>query len=41
MSEPAQNCENWAIFTQNYTQELYFAFKMAYSCCCCLGGNLD
>ena len=41
MSEPAQKCENYAIFKQNYTPELLIALKMAY--CCCLGfrGNLD
>ena len=41
MSEPAQNCENYAIFRQNYTLELFVAFKMAYSCCFSLWGNLD
>ena len=41
MSEPAQKCENFAIFKQNYTLELFIAFKMAYSCCFSLGGNLD
>ena len=41
MSEPAQRCENYAIFKQNYTPELFIAFKMVYSCCFSLGGNLD
>ena len=41
MSEPAQKCENYAIFRQNYTLELFVAFKMAYSCCFSLWGNLD
>ena len=41
MSELAQNCENYAILTQNYTLELFIAFKMAYSCCFSLGGNPD
>ena len=41
MSEPAQKCENYAIFKQNYTLKLFVAFKMAYSCCFSLGGNLD
>ena len=41
MSEPAQKCENNAIFKQNYAQKLLFAFKMAYSCCFGLGRNLD
>ena len=33
--EPAQKWENYAIFKQNYTLELFIALKMAY--CCCLG----
>ena len=41
MSEPAQRRENHAIFKQNYTPELFIAFKMVYSCCFSLGGNLD
>ena len=41
MSELAQNCENYAILTQNYTLELFIAFKMAYSCCFSFEGNLD
>ena len=30
-----------AIFNQIYTLKLYIAFKMAYSCCFSLGGNID
>ena len=41
MTEPAQKCENYAIFKQNYTLELFIALKMAYSCCFGLRGNLD
>ena len=41
MSEPALKCENNAIFKQIYTLKLFIAFKMAYSCCFSLGGNLD
>ena len=41
MSEPAQKCENYALFKQNYTLELFIALKMAYSCCFGLRGNLD
>ena len=41
MSEPSQKCENYAIFEQNYTLELFIALKMAYSCCFGLRGNLD
>ena len=41
MSEPAQTCENYAIFKQNYTLELLIALKMAHSCCFGLRGNLD
>ena len=37
MSEPAQKCENLAIFKQNYTLELF----IAYGCCLGLRGNLD
>ena len=41
MSEPAQKCKNnCAIFKQIYTTKLFIAFKMAYSCCFSLGGNL-
>ena len=38
MSEPAQKCENYAIFKQNFTPELLIALKMVYSG---LRGNLD
>ena len=42
MSEPAQKFENnEAISNQNYGQKLFIAFKMAYSCCCGLRGNLN
>ena len=41
MSEPAQKCENDAIFKQNYTLELFIYHKMAISCCFGLRGNLD
>ena len=41
MSEPALKCENCASFKQSYTLKLFIAFKMAYSCCLSLGGNLD
>ena len=41
MSEPAQKCENQAIFKQNYTLELFIALEMVYFCCFSLGGNLD
>ena len=41
MSEPAQKCENCAIFKQNYTKKLFVAFKRANSCCFGLRGNLD
>ena len=41
MSEPEQKCENNAVFKQNYTAKLLITFKMAYSCCFSLGGNLD
>ena len=41
MSEPAQKCENYAIFKQNYTLELLNALEMVYYCCFSLGGNLD
>ena len=40
MSEPAQKCENGAIFKQNYTKKLV-AFKRANSCWFGLRGNLD
>ena len=42
MPEPAQKCENnEAIFNQNNGHKLFIAFKMAYSCCFGLRGNLD
>ena len=41
MSEPAQKCENSAIFKQNYTLELFIALEMVHYCCFSLGGNLD
>ena len=42
MSGPAQKCKNnAAIFKQNYTQKLFIAFKMPYSCSFSLRGNLD
>ena len=41
MSEPAQKCENYAIFKQNYTQKLFISFKISYYCCFGLRGNLE
>ena len=41
MFESAQKCENYAVFKQNYTLELFIALKMAYCCCLGLRGNLD
>ena len=42
MYEPAQKCENQAVFKQNYTLELLIALEMVYYCCFSLGGrNLD
>ena len=41
MSEPAQKCEYSAIFNQNCAQKLFITFKMSYSCCFGLRGNLD
>ena len=42
MSEPAQKCENYlCYFKQNSTLGQFIAFKMAYSCCFSIGGNLD
>ena len=41
MSKPALKCENYAIFRQKYTLELFIALKIPYSCCFGLGGNLD
>ena len=38
---PAQKCENYAIFKQNYTLELFIALEMVYYCCFSLGENLD
>ena len=38
---PAQKCENYAIFKQNYTLELFIALEMVYCCCFSLRGNLD
>ena len=41
MPEPALKCENNASFKQIYNLKLLIAFKMAYSCCFSLRGNLD
>ena len=41
MSEPAQKCENKAIFKQNNALELFISLKMAISCCFGWRGNLD
>ena len=41
MSKLALKCVNNAIFKQIYTLQLLIAFKMAYSCCFSLQGNLD
>ena len=41
MSEPGLKCENNASCKQIYTLKLFIAFKMAYSRCFSLGGNLD
>ena len=42
MSESTLKCENnESIFRQNYAQKLFIAFKMAYSFCFGLSGNLD
>ena len=41
MSEPTLKFENNASFKQIYTLKLFFAFKVAYSCCFSLGGNID
>ena len=42
MSQPAvQKFENNVSFKQIYTIKLFIAFKMAYSWCFSLGGNLD
>ena len=40
MSEPAQKCENYAIFKQNFTQKLFISFKI-YSCAYGFRGNLE
>ena len=41
MYEPAQKCENNAIFKQNYTLVLFISLKMAICCCFGLTGNLE
>ena len=41
MTEPAQKCEKYAIFKQNYILELFITLKIVYSCCFGLRGNLD
>ena len=41
MSEPAQKCENNAIFKQNNALEMFISLKMAISCCFGLSWNLD
>ena len=41
MSQAALKGESNASFMQIYTLKLLIAFKMAYSCCFSLGGNLD
>ena len=41
MIEPAQKFQDNAIFGHNYSLKLFIIFKMAYSCCFGLGGNLD
>ena len=41
MYDPAQKCENYAIFKQNYTLELFISLKMAICCCFGLRGNLE
>ena len=40
MSEPAQKCENKAIFKQNNALELFISLKIAISCCFGISGNL-
>ena len=37
MTEPSQKCENNAIFTQ----KRFISFKISYSCCFGLRGNLE
>ena len=41
MSEPALKCEKLGFFKQNFTLKLFIAFKLAYSCCLGLRGNLN
>ena len=41
MFEPAQKYVNNAIVKQNYTRELFIAFKIAFYCFFSLGENLD
>ena len=41
MSEPAQKCENNAIFMQNNALELFISLKMVISCYFCWRGNLN
>ena len=41
MSEPAQKYENYAIFKQNYTLELFISLEMVYYCCFRLVENLE
>ena len=41
MSEPALECENNAIYKQNYAQKLFISFKISYSCRFGLRVNLD
>ena len=41
MSGPEQKCGNNDISNQNYAFKMFIAFKIAYSCCFSVGGNLD
>ena len=41
MTECALKYEKNAIFKDNFTLKLFITFKMAYSCCFGLRGNLD
>ena len=41
ISEPAQKCENNAIFKQNCNQKLFISFKISYFCAYDFGGNLE
>ena len=41
MSEPALKSENNAILKQNCPQTLFISFKISYSCCFGLRGNLE